>query len=122
MGRQQARGVEDRIQFDQLVRLEKYGGERSGVTGLRAKSFEGIVWAAISSGASELDIGSERTTLLASASVTIRWDDQFSTLSTGRITLTLPEDLDSFENSDRHTVTNVVRVGRRRFLKLEYDA
>ena len=116
MGRREARQVEQRIHLDTLVRLEKFGGAPDPVTGNPSEVVaDEIVWAAIDRGRSEFNIGAQSTTLEFSASVTIRYNPSFVTLSGGRIKLYNPP-----ESTDNLLVTNVEIVGRRRFSRLEY--
>ena len=118
MGRREARRIEQRIHLDKLVRLQKYGGAISPVTGNYADIVaDETVWASIEEGRTEFDVAREGTTLLFAASVTIRWTPTFDTLSTGRILMYLPAD-----DTEPISITIVKAVGRRRFLRLEYDA
>ena len=119
MGRREARGVEQRIHLDTLVRLQKYGGTRSTVTGNFTEEVvaDETAWAAVSKGRTELDVGAENTTLVFAASVTIRWHPSFVTLTGGPIRLFNPAD-----DAEEISITNVELIGRRRFIKLEYNA
>ncbi len=118
MGRQEARRVEDRIHLDTLVRVLRYGPPNSPTTGNPATLTDDVMlWAAIESGRNEVQVGSERTTLTFPSAFVVRWDARWESLDGFRLYVALPETPD---REDR--IHNVVRIGRRRFLRLEVEA
>ena len=111
MGRQEARRAEDRIQLDTLVRVRRYEDEGETL------SDDVTLWAAIESGRNELDVRRDGTTLTFPLAFVVRWDARWESLAGVRLYVNLPETPD---RSDR--IHNVVRIGRRRFLRLEVEA
>lgn len=115
MGRREARRVEDRIHLDTPVTVRVYT-TRAPSTG----DYEGTattdveVWSAVEMGRSELAVGRESTVLITPLAFTVRHDSRFDTLDGRRVEVTY--------GGESARVTKVVRIGRRRFLRLEVSA
>ena len=116
MGRREARGVEDRIHLDTLVRIRVYTA-RSDVTGEHngPPTTDETVWAAVESGRSTLNVDRQATVLTFPQAYAVRWDSRWDSLEGKRVTLTV-------EGDREDDVTDILRIGRRRFLRLEVGA
>ena len=115
MGRREAAWTEDRIQLDEVVRVKVYT-ERSTMTGNYGGTATADVrtWAAVEREKSMLDIRSDGSTLYEPAAFVLRYNALWATLD-GR-------HLEIEHDGDKHRVTGVQRIGRRRFLRLEVKA
>ena len=121
MGRREAARTEQRIHLDRRVKLCKFGGDVDPVSGRREFSESAVVWAAVESGRSELDITRTGTTLKLPSAVVVRWETIWESLATGRIYVAFDTGLPDEDANTASLVTNLVQIGRGRFLRLELD-
>ena len=118
MGRREARRVQDRVHLDTLVRIRRWGPPNDSRTGLPATLTDDVmVWAAVESGRSELNVRGSSSTLVFPSAIVVRHDARWASLEGIRLEINLPE---SPDRDDR--IANVERIGRRRFLRLEVAA
>ena len=119
MGRVEASRVAKRIHLDRRVRIWRYHGEISGISGERALVLDGseVVWAEVRT--AEIIASSDKESLFGSATVvTIRWKPQYN-LRAGDLKVNVdPVVIDEADENSRF-VDKVRAIGRRRFLALE---
>ena len=106
MGRVQAARVAAQVHLDTVVRIQRPATDDLPTLDVK-------VWASVTEGG-ELAINRAGSLALPKATLTIRYEQRFTDVDERRLFVTLPD-------AGRETVTNVVSIGRERFLKLEVD-